>query len=369
MPLVLLALVAAAVAADAAVTLKRAGERGPAVAAAAPLPVGTALDRPLPALPLIDEHGRRTSLAAFRGWNLVLAPWMTQCHETCPMTTAALEEIKRAMAGRRVAVAEASVDPWRDTPARLRAYRRRTGTDLTLLTGTHAQLGRLWRFFGVYFRWVDGDVQHSDGLFLIDPRGRWRVLIGGMPDVGGRLAPRLASPLDAEGRRNLRQPTDPWRPSGALADLRQLMGLPAPPSAAPAAVGVKAGPLLGGGAAALRALRGRPAVVNAWASWCPPCRAEFPLLASVAVAYRGRVAFAGLDVSDHAGPARRFLAAHPLGYASYADDSGALARSLAPLQGLPTTYFLDARGRVSYVHTGPYTSAADLRRDVARQFG
>jgi cytochrome c biogenesis protein CcmG/thiol:disulfide interchange protein DsbE len=369
MPLVLLALVAGAIAADAAITLHRARERGPAVAAAVSPAVGTTLDRPLPTLPLIDEHGRRTSLAAFRGSYLVLAPWMTQCRETCPMTTAALEEIKRPMAGRRVAVVEVSVDPWRDTPARLRAYRRRTGTDLTLLTGTHAQLRRLWRFFGVGFRWVDGDVQHSDGLFLIDPRGHWRVLIGGMPDVGGKLPPRLASLLDAEGRHNLREPTDPWRPSGALADLRQLMGLPAPSSAAPPAVDVKAGPLLNGGPASLRALRGRPAVVNAWASWCPPCRAEFPLLASAAAAYRGRVAFAGLDVSDHAGPARRFLASHPLGYPSYADDSGAIARSLAPLQGLPTTYFLDAGGRVRYVHTGPYTSAADLRRDVARQFG
>jgi thiol-disulfide isomerase/thioredoxin len=152
----------------------------------------------------------------------------------------------------------------------------------------------------------------------------------------------------------------------ALADLDRLMGVPAAATASPALVNVAAGPLLGGGTGALRSLRGRPAVVNAWASWCPPCRAEFPILASVAAQYRGRVAFRGLDVSDGAGAARRFLAAHPLGYPSYRDDGGRLAQSLAPLQGLPTTYFLDARGRVTYVHTGPYTSAADLRRDVER---
>ena len=124
------------------------------------------------------------------------------------------------------------------------------------------------------------------------------------------------------------------------------------------------GPLLNGGAVALRGLRGRPAVVNAWASWCDPCRAEFPILASVAAEYGGRVAFRGLDVTDDAGAARRFLASHPLPYPSYGDHDGTLARSLAPLQKLPTTYFLDARGRVTYVHTGAYTSAAALRSDV-----
>jgi cytochrome oxidase Cu insertion factor (SCO1/SenC/PrrC family)/thiol-disulfide isomerase/thioredoxin len=370
LPLVLLALFAGAIALDAAIALHRASQPAGAPAAeAAPLPVGTELDRPLPALPLIDPQGRRTSLARFRGSYLVLAPFMTECRETCPMTTAALEEIRRATPGRRVAVVEASVDPWRDTPARLRAYARRTGTDVTLLTGTHAQLRRLWRFFGVGFRWVDGDVEHTDGVFLVDPRGRLRVVVVGTPDVGGRLPARLRSLLDAQGRRNLRDPQQPWRATDVLADLRRLQGLPAAAAATPPATpGVSGGPLLAGvDAAALRArLKGRPAVVNAWASWCDPCRGEFPILAAVAAAYRGRVAFAGLDVSDKPGAARGFLKTHPLGYPSYSDDGGGLARSLAPLQGLPTTYFLDARGRLTYVHTGPYTSAADLRRDVER---
>ena len=50
-----------------------------------------ALDRPLPALPLSDAQGRHTSLARLRGSYVVLAPFMTQCRETCPMTTAALD--------------------------------------------------------------------------------------------------------------------------------------------------------------------------------------------------------------------------------------------------------------------------------------
>jgi cytochrome c biogenesis protein CcmG/thiol:disulfide interchange protein DsbE len=369
LPLVLLALFAGVVVVEAAIALHRGSQPAGAPAAEArPLPAGTELDRPLPPLALIDAQGRSTSLARLRGSYVVLAPFMTQCHETCPMTTAALDQIRAATGGRRVAVVEASVDPWRDTPAALRAYRRRTGTEVTLLTGTHAQLRRLWRFFGVGFRWVDGDVQHTDGVFLIDPRGHLRVVVVGTADVGGRLPARLRSLLDAQGRQNLRDPQQPWRAADVTADLRRLMGLPAPVVAAAPPVHVAGGPLLGGvGADALRArLRGHPAVVNAWASWCDPCRAEFPVMAAVAAAYGNRVAFAGLDVSDKPAAARGFLRRHPLGYPSYRDDSGGLARSLAPLQGLPTTYFLDARGRVTYVHTGPYTSVADLRRDVQR---
>jgi cytochrome oxidase Cu insertion factor (SCO1/SenC/PrrC family)/thiol-disulfide isomerase/thioredoxin len=369
LPLVLLALLAGAVAVDAAITLRRADERTPVAAATAPLAVGTALDRPLPSLALIDDRGQPTSLARFRGSYVVLAPSMTLCRESCPMTTEALEQIRRAVAARglarRVVVAEATVDPWRDSPGRLRAYERATGTHLTQLTGTRAEIRRLWRFLGVQYKREAGDVTHTDGLFLIDPRGHWRVVVIGTADVGGHLPGRLARRLDALGRRNLRNPQVPWRVPDALSDLWRLMGVRAPAPPAPPRVKVAGGALLGSGAAGagLRALRGRPVVVNAWASWCNPCREEFPILAAVAAQYRGQVAFRGLDVSDDAGAARRFLASHPLGYPSYRDD-GRTARALAPLQGLPTTYFLDARGRVTYVHTGPYTSAADLRRDI-----
>ena len=124
------------------------------------------------------------------------------------MTTAALGQLQAAVRreglARDVAVAEVSVDPWRDTPARLRAYRRLTGTGIDLLTGIPDQLRRLWRFLGVYYKrvpqghppdvdWLTGrperfDVQHSDGLFIVDPAGRWRMGTVRMPSVGGRIA-------------------------------------------------------------------------------------------------------------------------------------------------------------------------------------
>jgi cytochrome oxidase Cu insertion factor (SCO1/SenC/PrrC family) len=121
-------------------------------------PLGTSLDKPIPNVPLIDEHGHRTSLGALRGRYVVLAPSLTLCHEVCPMTTAALEQIagsiRRDGLANDAAVAEVTVDPWRDSPARLLAYRRLAGVHFALMTGTPRALRRLWKFFGVYYRRV-----------------------------------------------------------------------------------------------------------------------------------------------------------------------------------------------------------------------
>ena len=74
--------------------------------------------------------------------------------------------------------------------------------------------------------------------------------------------------------------------------------------------------------AELRALRGYPVVINAWASWCGPCRSEFPLFASASVRYGRKVAFLGFDANDSPVDARSFLAAHPVSYPSYQGTTG-----------------------------------------------
>jgi protein SCO1 len=376
----------------------------------APLAIGTELQkpRPVPSVPLIDEQGKPFSLSQWRGKWVILAPSMTLCHEVCPLTTGALMElvndVRLAGLSKQVVIAEATVDPWRDSPFRLRAYQKLTGADFEMLTGTQAEILRLWKFFGVYYLrvpqgrppdvdWLTHkpetfDVQHTDAVFFIDPSGQERIVDEGMPELGGQLSPVLKSLLSDQGLQNLEHPQLPWTAAEALDDLYFLMNRNVPASAVPkvtapsaadarrvlagspgslAALHTQAGQLITSGTLSerLRSLRGYPVVLNAWAAWCPPCREEFPLLAAASAQYGRRVAFLGADTNDSAGDARSFLARHPVSYPSYPVASTDLS-SLAVLEGFPTTIFIDRAGKVAFVHTGQYQSEAALDNDIQR---
>jgi cytochrome c biogenesis protein CcmG, thiol:disulfide interchange protein DsbE len=134
-----------------------------------------------------------------------------------------------------------------------------------------------------------------------------------------------------------------------------------------AALHRQAGQLLGGEAALsgrLGELRGYPVVINAWASWCSPCRSEFGLFASASARYGRDVAFLGVDTDDSPGDARSFLRVHPVSYPSYQSSVTAL-NSIAEIEGLPTTIFIDRAGKVVYVHIGQYQTQGTLDEDVA----
>ncbi|HEY3772441.1 MAG TPA: SCO family protein [Solirubrobacteraceae bacterium] len=372
------------------------------------LATGIAVPHPprVPPMVLVDAEGQRVALSHWRGRWMVLAPAMTLCAEVCPMTTGALMQLQRLLRrtglSRRVVVVEATVDPWRDTPRRLRAYRGLVGVRFPMLTGTPAEIRRLWRFFGVGYRrvpegkpaaidWMTHrrltfDVQHTDGLFIIDPAGRERIADVGMPDVNGHLPHVLSALLDAQGRRELTHPEQPWTPQEVLSDLERLTGQAQSPEAggAPtraaaarelrgsppplAALHRQAGRLLGPERALMRrirSLRGRPVIVNVWASWCTDCRAEASALARAAARFGRRVAFLGLDDEDSSGSAASFLAAHPVSYPSYTSRAAVLG-PLGVLQGLPTTIFLNPAGRIVARHIGPYESEQSLAADIAR---
>jgi len=100
----------------------------------------------------------------------------------------------------------------------------------------------------------------------------------------------------------------------------------------------------------LRALRGKPVVINFWASWCPPCTDELPFFVRLQTTYGDRVRL--LTISNESfGVARRYLAAKRLHLPLVEDTAGTIfaAYSIRPV---PDTVVLDADGSVTYVSVG-----------------
>ncbi len=122
-----------------------------------------------------------------------------------------------------------------------------------------------------------------------------------------------------------------------------------------------------GARAELVALKGYPVVVNKWASWCGPCRAEFPTFQAVSAQLGRKVAFLGLDAGDGPGPAAAFLRDFPTSYPSISDPDLKATKDLGITGSIwPTTAFFDATGKQTHAHLGPYFSASDLRADIAK---
>lgn len=116
--------------------------------------------------------------------------------------------------------------------------------------------------------------------------------------------------------------------------------------------------------ARLAALHGYPAVVNVWASWCGPCRFEFPRLQQAAASYGKRVAFLGVDSEDSDDAASTFLEEAPVPYPSYTDPNKDIADSLGASLGFPDTAFYNRDGKLVYLKQGPYSNAEELHADI-----
>jgi cytochrome c biogenesis protein CcmG/thiol:disulfide interchange protein DsbE len=111
-------------------------------------------------------------------------------------------------------------------------------------------------------------------------------------------------------------------------------------------------------------LKGKPALVNFWASWCEPCREEAPEVARLSRSLHGQGAVIGIDYTDREDSARSFLRKYGWTFPVLSDPNGIYGAKYG-FSALPTTLVLDSAGRVTAILRGPQ-SVADFRRELRR---
>lgn len=160
---------------------------------------------------------------------------------------------------------------------------------------------------------------------------------------------------------------------GVDAELDQPGAAPAPTAGIPtqaditgAALPAGAHERLDGGELQFSEFAGRPLVVNFWAAWCEPCKAEMPALARVSEAVGDRVGFVGVNVNDGVESARRLADSTGITYPSVRDPDGGISAALEIVR-MPTTLFVSPAGTVVAYHPGELTEA-ELTAEIDRLF-
>ena len=159
--------------------------------------------------------------------------------------------------------------------------------------------------------------------------------------------------------------SEPPRSAATAADYERALADAPPPLAQ---LYSRPGELVGGGPEAfertLEGLRGYPVVVNKWASWCGPCRFEFPFFQQQVMKRGTKVGFLAVDSEDAREEAREFLDEFPVPYPSFFDPRNEIAELLGSERNFPTTTFYDSAGELVYTKPGGYASEAALADDI-----
>jgi cytochrome oxidase Cu insertion factor (SCO1/SenC/PrrC family) len=305
----------------------------------------------MPNFDLVDQAGRAFNPMTTSGKDMVIAAFHTTCHETCPLYTALFFQISQRMpAG--VTLAEVTTDPATDTPAVLTSYSHQIGATWTFATGSAEALAAFWKPFGVEL--ATGD-SHVSTLALVDRHGYVRLVYRGVPDVGSSMPPQLITSLNAQGLHELASGGDGWGAPDVLKALLTIARLEQP---SPSAGGkAPAFSLSGtdGSKVSLASLAGKPLVINFWATYCPPCRAEMPLLQNRAGPQSG-VQLVYVNEGNSRQAVRDFLDSLGIHQAALLDSDLSVGRAYGAI-ALPTTVFVRADGTIAARHLGQLDDA------------
>jgi protein SCO1/2 len=317
----------------------------PRGATAQPALAGTVLPaRPAPQFALTDQFGHRVTLAQLQGRPVLLTFMYAHCTTLCPLVA---ETIRRNLAelgaaAADVAILVVSTDPEGDNRQIVRAFSREHGMlhRWLYLTASRTVLTPVWKHYYIFAAPPNADVRirnnHSSGTYLIDAQGKERVFMGGDPD-GATL------------RRDL------LILSGLPVSFRGVAGVPAPEVGHPAPTFTLA--TLASRDLQLASLHGKVVLLNFWATWCKPCKAELPRLSAWYRRLRSQgFVVIGIDQHESRADVVRFVRRLHVPYPIVLDANGSVADRYN-ITGTPTTLLLDRHGIIAEVHIGPIDDA------------
>ena len=294
---------------------------------------------------LSDQHGSPFDLSSIGGRDVVIAAFHTTCHETCPLYTALFFQLAKRLPA-DVMLAEVTTDPATDTPAVLSSYALELGASWNFVTGTPAQLQTFWGQFGVEL--ATGDT-HTSTLALVDRHGYVRLVYRGVPDVGHDIPSSLVTSLSAQGLSDLASGGDGWGAPDVLQALTTISG----GQASSTSGGGKAPDFklaaTDGSSVSLTGLKGKPLVINFWATYCPPCMAEMPLLQKHIGPSGARLVL--INEGEGRDKATAFLRSLGIQQPSLLDSDLAVGRSYGAA-AFPTTVFVKADGTIDRKQIG-----------------
>src|SRR2546427_8793998 len=302
--------------------------------------------KPMPPFNLVDQFGRPFTNADIAGHDVLLAAFHTSCRETCPLVTGLFLQLRKRLPP-SVMLVEATVTPSQDTPDVLREYAGRVGASWTFVTGDPVSLAAFWAPFHVG---LDTSDSHVSTMALIDSHGYIRTYFLGTPDVGGALPVALDSQLDDQGRQLLTSHGNGWGEAQILDALQAVGGLAAPSSAGQGPAADFNLATLDGKRVTLAEYRGRPVLVNFWATYCAPCRREMPLIERTA-AQHPRLVVLLIDERDSHQSASAFIAEFHITSTVLFDGDGKVGDSYG-ISGLPTTFFIRPDGGIEGRYIG-----------------
>ncbi len=188
-------------------------------------------------------------------------------------------------------------------------------------------------------------------------RSRQRQVWAGLVAGAGLIL--LAAAIALYARRLDRRGTAEEVPSGPVQNPPAVVDLPAPELSLTT---------LDGQPASLADYRGQVLIVNLWATWCPPCKAEMPDLKAYYEAHRDEgLVLVAINIQEPAERVRPFVQAYGLPFPVWLDPEGASTAAFRT-QGLPSTFVIDPEGRIRLIWYGR-TSKALLEQYVTPLLG